>query len=174
MSESSNSISQRRHPYLPGLWLAIGFLALASITFMLRPFGVTPSTVTESAAKVRIEKLKKAQEEQQKLVTTFGWIEKDKGVAHIPIEKAMQLTVATLRLDPPHPAYAITNIQLSAISAAGAPLYPELPIAVVPNVTTTSSTNAQPKSPAAQLSTNSLPKASPTPTLSVSPPAKKP
>ena len=141
---------------------------------MLRPFGVTPSTVTESAAKVRIEKLKKAQEEQQKLVTTFGWIEKDKGVAHIPIEKAMQLTVATLRLDPPHPAYAITNIQLSAISAAGAPLYPELPIAVVPNVTTTSSTNAQPKSPAAQLSTNSLPKASPTPTLSVSPPAKKP
>ena len=174
MSESSNSISQRRHPYLPGLWLAIGFLALASITFMLRPFGVTPSTVTESAAKVRIEKLKKAQEEQQKLVTTFGWIEKDKGVAHIPIEKAMQLTVATLRLDPPHPAYAITNIQPSAISAAGAPLYPELPIAVVPNVTTTSSTNAQPKSPAAQLSTNSLPKASPTPTLSVSPPAKKP
>ena len=174
MSESSNSISQRRHPYLPGLWLAIGFLALASITFMLRPFGITPSTVTESAAKVRIEKLKKAQEEQQKLVTTFGWIEKDKGVAHIPIEKAMQLTVATLRLDPPHPAYAITNIQLSAISAAGAPLYPELPIAVVPNVTTTSSTNAQPKSPAAQLSTNSLPKASPTPTLSVSPPAKKP
>ena len=174
MSESSNSISQRRHPYLPGLWLAIGFLALASITFMLRPFGITPSTVTESAAKVRIEKLKKAQEEQQKLVTTFGWIEKDKGVAHIPIEKAMQLTVATLRLDPPHPAYAITNIQLSAISAAGAPLYPELPIAVVPNVTTTSSTNAQPKSPAAQLSTKSLPKASPTPTLSVSPPAKKP
>ena len=174
MSESSSSLSQRRHPYLPGLWLAIGFLALASVTFMLRPFGVTPSTVTESAAKVRIEKLKKAQEEQQKLVTTFGWIEKDKGVAHIPIEKAMQLTVATLRLDPPHPAYAITNIQLSAISAAGAPLYPELPIAVVPNVTTTSSTNAQPKSPAAQLSTNSLPKASPTPTLSVSPPAKKP
>ena len=174
MSESSSSLSQRRHPYLPGLWLAIGFLALASVTFMLRPFGVTPSTVTESAAKVRIEKLKKAQDEQQKLVTTFGWIEKDKGVAHIPIEKAMQLTVATLRLDTPHPAYAITNIQLSAISAAGAPLYPELPIAVVPNVTTTSSTNAQPKSPAAQLSTNSLPKASPTPTLSVSPPAKKP
>jgi len=174
MSESSNSISLRRHPYLPGLWLAIGFLALASITFMLRPFGVTPSTVTESAAKVRIEKLKKAQEEQQKLVTTFGWIEKDKGVAHIPIEKAMQLTVATLRMDPPHPAYAITNIQPSAISAAGAPLYPELPIAVVPNVVTTSSTNAQPKSPAAQLSTNSLPKASPTPTLSISPPTKKP
>ena len=60
MSESSSSLSQRRHPYLPGLWLAIGFLALASVTFMLRPFGVTPSTVTESAAKVRIEKLKKA------------------------------------------------------------------------------------------------------------------
>lgn len=174
MSESSNSVSQRRHPYLPGLWLAVGFLALASITFMLRPLGVTPSTVTESAAKIRIEKLRKAREEQQKLVTTFGWVEKDKGVAHIPIEKAMQLSLATLRQIPPHPAYAITTIQPSAISAAGAPLYPELPIAEVPSVVASSSTNAQPKSPSAQLSTNSLPKASPAPTLSVSPPAKKP
>lgn len=174
MSESSSSLSQRRHPYLPGLWLAIGFLALASITFMLRPFGVTPSTVTESAAKIRIEKLKKAQEEQQKLVSTYGWIEKDKGVAHIPIEKAMRLSVATLRRNPPHPAYAITTIQPSAISAAGAPLYPELPIAEVSNVVATSPTNAQPKSPGAQLPTNSLPKATPTPTLSVSPPTKKP
>jgi len=173
MSESSSSLSQRRHPYLPGLWLAIGFLALASVTFMLRPFGVTPQTVTESAAKIRIEKLKKTQEEQQKLATTFGWVEKDKGVAHIPIEKAMQLTVATLRLNPPHPAYAITTIQPSAISAAGAPLYPELPIAEVPNVVATSPTNAQAKSLGAQLSTNSLPKTSPPPTLSVSPPAKK-
>ena len=173
MSESSSSLSQRRHPYLPGLWLAIGFLALASVTFMLRPFGVTPSTVTESAAKIRIEKLKKTQDEQQKLITTFGWIEKDKGVAHIPIEKAMQLTLGTLRQNPPHPAYAITNIQPSAISAAGAPLYPELPIAEVTNVVAAPSTNAQAKSPGAQLSTNSLPKTSPPPTLSVSPPAKK-
>ena len=174
MSESSSSLSQRRHPYLPGLWLAVGFLALASITFMLRPFGVTPNTVTESAAKIRMEKLKKAQEEQQKLITTFGWIEKDKGVAHIPIEKAMQLSVATLRRNPPHPAYAITTIQPSAISAAGAPLYPELPIAEVPNVVATSPTNPQSKSPGAQLSTNSLPKASPAPTLTVPPPTKKP
>ncbi len=174
MSESSSSLSQRRHPCLPGLWLAIGFLALASITFMLRPFGVTPSTVTESAAKIRIEKLKKAQDEQQKLVTTYGWIEKDKGVAHIPIEKAMQLSVATLRLNPPHPAYAITTIQPSAISAAGAPLYPELPIAEVPNVVATSPTNAQAKSTGVQLTSNSLPKASPTPTLSVPPSTKKP
>lgn len=174
MSESSSSLSQRRHPYLPGLWLAVGFLALASITFMLRPLGVTPSTVTESAAKIRIEKLKKAQEEQQKLVTTFGWVEKDKGVAHIPIEKAMQLSLDTLRQIPPHPAYAITTIQPSAISAAGAPLYPELPIAEVPNVVASSSTNAQPKSPGAQLSTNSLPKASLAPTLSLPPPVKKP
>jgi hypothetical protein len=174
MSESSSSLSQRRHPYLPGLWLAIGFLALASVTFMLRPFAVTPQTVTESAAKVRIEKLKKAQDEQQKLITTFGWIEKDKGISHIPIEKAMQLSVANLRMNPPHPAYAITTIQPSAISAAGAPLYPELPIAEVPNVVATSSTNAQAKSPSTQLSTNSLPKASPAPTLSVPPTTKKP
>jgi hypothetical protein len=81
---------------------------------------------------------------------------------------------ATLRQNPPHPAYAITTIQPSAISAAGSPLYPELPIAEVTNVVATSSTNAQPKSPGAQLPTNSLPKATPAPTLSVPPPTKKP
>jgi hypothetical protein len=39
----------------------------------------------------------------------------------------MDLIVPQLRSAPPRPAYAITTIQLSAISAAGYPLYPELP-----------------------------------------------
>lgn len=129
MSESSHSIHQRRHPYLPGLWLAAGFLGLASIAFLLRPLGVTPSTITQSAAKVRIEKLSKLRTEQDSAVTTYGWVDKSKGVAHIPIAQAMELVVPQLRSNPPRPAYPITTIQPSAISAAGAPLYPGLPAA---------------------------------------------
>ena len=127
MSESSNSIHQRRHPYLPGLWLAAGFLGLASLAFLLRPLGVTPSTITQSAAKVRLEKLSKLQAEQDATASTYGWVDKSKGVAHIPIAQAMEMIVPQLRSNPPHPAYAITTIQPSAISAAGAPLYPDIP-----------------------------------------------
>jgi hypothetical protein len=127
MSESSHSIHQRRHPYLPGLWLAAGFLGLASIAFLLRPLGVTPSTITQSAAKVRLEKLSKLRTEQDSAVTTYGWVDKPKGVAHIPIAQAMELVVPQLRSNPPRPAYPITTIQPSAISAAGAPLYPGVP-----------------------------------------------
>ena len=127
MSESSHSIHQRRHPYLPGFWLAAGFLGLASLAFLLRPLGVTPSTITQSAAKVRLEKLSKLRTEQDAAATTYGWVDKSKGIAHIPITQAMELIVPQLRSNPPHPAYPITTIQPSAISAAGAPLYPEVP-----------------------------------------------
>ena len=127
MSETSSSISQRRHPYLPGLWLAAGFLGLASLAFLLRPLGVTSDTVTDSAAKVRLEKISKLRTEQDKLADSFGWVDKAKGIGHIPIAQAMDLVIPQLRTAQPRPAYPITTIQLSAITAAGAPLYPELP-----------------------------------------------
>jgi len=127
MSEASTSISQRRHPYLPGLWLAAGFLGLASLAFILRPWGVTPETVTEAAAKVRLEKISKLRLEQDKSANSYGWIDKTKGIGHIPISKAMEIIIADLRTNKPHAAYPITTIQPSAITAAGAPLYPELP-----------------------------------------------
>ncbi len=127
MSDSLTSFRERRHPYLPGLWLAAGFLGLASLAFMLRPWGVTPNTVTEAAAKIRLEKIAKLRQEQDKLASSYGWVDKAKGIAHIPISKAMEIIVADLRTNQPHAAYPITTIQLSAITAAGAPLYPELP-----------------------------------------------
>lgn len=128
MSENSHSLSQRKHPYLPGIWLAAGFLGLASLGFLLRPAGVTPSVVLENAAKARLEKLSKLREEQDKLANTYGWTDKDKGIAHIPITKAMELVLPKLRTNDPHPAYPITSITPSAITAAGAPLYPEVPL----------------------------------------------
>ena len=127
MSEASTSMSQRRHPYLPGLWLAAGFLGLASLAFILRPWGVTSETVTEAAAKGRLEKISKLRLEQDKSANSYGWVDKTKGIGHIPISKAMEIIIADLRTNKPHAAYPITTIQPSAITAAGAPLYPELP-----------------------------------------------
>ena len=127
MSESSHSPHPKRHPYPSGLWLAAGFLGLASLALLLRPLGISTATLTQSAAKVRLEKLSKLRTEQGAASSTYGWVDKSKGVAHIPIAQAMELIVPQLRSNPPHPAYPITTIQPSAISAAGSPLYPELP-----------------------------------------------
>lgn len=162
MSNNPHSITKRTHPYLPGLWLSIGFLALASLGFLLRPLGVTSSTITEKAAQVRLEKIAKLRGEQGKLASSYGWIDQGKGIAHIPIPKAMELVLPTLRANDPHPAYPITTIQPSAITAAGAPLYPEIPVeAASTNAPATSAPSAAPKAP------------SPSPTASVNPLGKK-
>jgi hypothetical protein len=165
MSENSHSLSQRKHPYLPGIWLATGFLGLASLAFLLKPAGVTPHTVLEVAAKARLEKLSKLREEQDKLANSYGWTDKEKGIAHIPVTKAMELLLPKLRANDPHPAYPITTITPSAITAAGAPLYPEVP----------AETNAVPPASPANSSkmTNTISSNSPTNT-SAPTAAKKP
>lgn len=128
MSDNPHSLSERRHPYLPGLWLAAGFLGLASLALLLRPAGVTPDTITEKAAMERWDRLQKLKTDQSKEAGSYGWIDKDKGVARIPVEKAMELILPKLRAQDPKPAYPITTIAPSAITAAAYPLYPEVPV----------------------------------------------
>jgi len=94
--------------------------------------------------------LSKLRTEQDSAVTTYGWVDKPKGVAHIPIAQAMELVVPQLRSNPPRPAYPITTIQPSAISAAGAPLYPGVP-----------TTEPAPVSPAAKADGGATPAPSP-------------
>ena len=130
MSEKPHSFSERSHPYLPGLWLAAGFLGLASLALLLRPAGVTPDTILEKAAMERWDKLQKLKGEQEKEASSYGWIDKDKGIARIPVSQAMDLTVRKLRAEDPRVAYPITTIAPSAITAAGYPIYPEVPVKV--------------------------------------------
>jgi hypothetical protein len=128
MSENSPSLSERRHPYLPGLWLAAGFLGLASLALLLRPAGITPDTITEKAAMERWDRLQKLKSDQLKDVTTYGWVDKEKGIARIPVEQAVEIILPKLQAQKPKPAYPITIIAPSAITLAAYPLYPEVPV----------------------------------------------
>jgi len=128
VSDRPHSLSERSHPYLPGLWLAAGFLGLASLAFLLRPAGVTPDTILEKAAMQRWEKLQKLRSEQEKEAMSYGWIDKEKGIARIPVDKAIEIITPRLRAQDPKAAYPITTIAPSAITAAGYPLYPEVPV----------------------------------------------
>ena len=62
--------------------LFVSFGAIVAVTFGAMHRG---STYEEERAKTRTEKLKTAREDWNKTANTYGWIDKTKGVAHIPI-----------------------------------------------------------------------------------------
>lgn len=91
------------------LWavlLFVFFSVIVAIAFAAMPRG---STYEEDRAKARAEKLKTAQEEWNKVAESYGWVDKDKGVAHIPIRRAMELELADLQAKKPTPAGPIAT-----------------------------------------------------------------
>ena len=77
-------------------------------------------TYEAKRATARAEKLKTLREEASKALTTYGWVDKAKGVTHIPIDRAMELTLADLVGKKPAPANPVVVPEPQA-SAAPAP-----------------------------------------------------
>jgi hypothetical protein len=95
-----------------GIVLVFGFFGLlAFVAFRASPRG---DTYEKKRAKVRAEKLEAAQKENLTALTTYGWIDKTKGVARIPIEHAMKLTLAELADKKPTAAGPIAAASPSA------------------------------------------------------------
>jgi hypothetical protein len=182
-TESLRQVAHARAPL--SAWFGIVLLFALFGVIVLAIIGPTPrgSDYEEVRAKKRMENLKTLREEADKALTTYGWIDKNKGVARIPIERAMELTVADLAKQKPAPAGPIAtpaaqptaSAPASAASPApatspkpsGAQASPQATAPVAPQGAAVSS---PPPSPAAQASP--APPASPAP---ISPsPAKSP
>ena len=91
------------------LWAVILFVffgAIVAITFGTMPRG---STYEVERAKNRTEKLKTAREEWTKNSEGYAWVDKAKGVARIPIARAMELETAELKTKKPEPAGPIAT-----------------------------------------------------------------
>ena len=91
------------------LWAVVLFVffgAIVAITFGTMQRG---SSYEEERAKARAEKLKTAEEEWNKTSSSYGWVDKEKGVARIPIERAMELELADLQSKKPAPAGPIAT-----------------------------------------------------------------
>ena len=73
------------------LFAFFGLLAL--VVLRASPRG---NTFEEKRAKVRTEKLEAAQKQTFAALTTYAWVDKNKGVVRIPVSDAMKLTVAEL------------------------------------------------------------------------------
>jgi hypothetical protein len=108
-TQSVRSIAYSRAPF--STWLGIVFLFILFGLIVLAVIGPSPRTsdYEETRARKRMENLKKLHEETQKELTTYAWVDKNKGVARIPIDRAMELTVADLAQKKPAPAGPIAT-----------------------------------------------------------------
>jgi hypothetical protein len=115
------------------LWAVVLFVffgAIVAIAFGAMHRG---STYEEERAKARAEKLKTAREEWSKTLTTYGWVDKGKGVAHIPIDRAMELALGDLQSKKPAPAGPIATPEPAVpVTATGAPQPSNPPNATAP------------------------------------------
>jgi hypothetical protein len=118
--------SLRRIAYSPtpfSTWLGIVCLFVLFGLIVLAVIGPSPrgNDYEQTRAQKRLERLKTLREESQKELTTYAWVDKSKGVARIPIERAMELTVGELAQKKPAPAGPIaTPAQPAAQTATGA------------------------------------------------------
>ena len=120
-TQSAHRIAYTRAPF--STWLGVVCLFVLFGLIVLAIIGPSPRTsdYEETRAKKRMEKLKALHEETQKDLTMYAWVDKNKGVARIPIERAMELTVAELAQKKPAPAGPIATPPAQAAPAAGSP-----------------------------------------------------
>ena len=119
-TESLRQVAQARAPL--STWFGIVLLFALFGVVVLAIIGPSPRTsdYEETRAKKRVENLKTLREETDKALTSYGWIDKNKGVARVPIERAMELTVADLAKQKPAPAGPIATPETQATAGAGA------------------------------------------------------
>ncbi|MEY2541905.1 MAG: hypothetical protein QOI22_1507 [Verrucomicrobiota bacterium] len=118
--ESIRQVAQARTPF--SAWFGVVLLFALFGIIVLAVIGPSPrgDTYEQKRAKAREEKLKAAREEDAKALTTYAWIDKNKGVARIPIERAMDLTVTELARKKPAPAGPIAAPEQPTVAATGA------------------------------------------------------
>src|SRR5438046_10146057 len=102
--ELLREIAHTRAPF--STWLGVALLFALFGVIVLAVIGPAPrgDDYEQKRAKAREEKLKIAREEDAKAINSYGWIDKNKGVARIPVARAMELTVAELAQKKPEPA----------------------------------------------------------------------
>jgi hypothetical protein len=161
-TQSAQRIAYSRAPF--STWLGIVCLFVLFGLIVLAVIGPSPRTsdYEETRAKKRMEKLKALHEESQKELTTYAWVDKNKGVTRIPIDRAMEVTVADLAQKKPAPAGPIATPPAQAAPAGASP---------APAAPQGAAVSSSPAEAAAKVGPPSSGAASPPPATQQSPPA---
>jgi len=101
------------------LFLLFGVIAVAIV-------GPAPrgDTYERMRADNRMEKLKKARDDDAKALADYAWVDKNNGTVRLPVERAMELTVADLANKKPAPAGPIASPESSAAPGGAAAATP--------------------------------------------------
>lgn len=178
----TESIREAAHTRVPfSAW--IGMVLLFGVFGVIALAIIGPSKRGADFEQARVKKRQdalKVVQEDQKALTTYAWLDKNKGSVHIPIERAMELTLADLSQRKPAPAYPIAatpapNAAASAVASPSPGVQPPSPepkgsprLGGKPGVSQSenmnqpaSVTNPGPAAPATQPGANATPAASP-------------
>ncbi len=85
----------------------------------------------ELRADQRLKNLAELNAANQKILTSYRWVDRKNGVVGIPIDRAMQLELTALQNNHPHPAGPIT-VAAPSPSPAGSPAKSPAPAAGLP------------------------------------------
>jgi len=120
-TESARRIAFSPTPF--STWLGIVCIFVLFGVIVLAVIGPSPrgSDYEQTRAQKRMERLKALHEENQKELATYTWVDKNKGVARIPIDHAMELTVADLARKKPAPAGPIATPGTQQAPAGASP-----------------------------------------------------
>ena len=131
--------------WLWAVMLFVFFGVIVAIAFGAMSRG---STFEADRAKARAEKLKTAEEEWNKTAQSYGWVDKAKGFAHIPIQRAMALELADLQAKKPAPAGPIATPAPAAAPANPPAAAPAASAASAPVAAPKAETEVPPAAPA--------------------------
>src|SRR5690348_7125224 len=136
MADVTSPSAPARPPISFGAWLGVVLLFLFFGMFVFVLVAATPhgSNYEEKRAKARAEKLKTMRDTANKDLNSYGWVDKTKGVARIPIDRAMQLTLRDLASKKPEPANPIAT-PAEAAAPGASPAAPAVSPAAGPGAT---------------------------------------
>jgi hypothetical protein len=136
MGDVTSSVIPARPPMSFGAWLGVVLLFLFFGIFVLVLVAATPhgNNYEQKRAKVREEKLKTIRDTATKELNSYAWVDKSKGVARIPIDRAMEFTVRDLASKKPAPANPIAT-PAEAAAPAASPSAPAVSPATSPSAT---------------------------------------
>jgi len=123
-SDTELHLEQPRSSF--GTWIGVVLLFAVFALMVWAVMGAMPrgDRFEEKRAEARTEKLKTATEEHKKALDGYGWVDKEKGVIRMPVQRAMELTVAELAQRKPAPAGPVTPEGAAAGLQTTAPMTP--------------------------------------------------
>lgn len=95
-TETLTAISPRREPLTAWVGVVLLFLVFGLLVWAVGAAIPRGDSYENKRAQARAEKLKTARVDFDKALNSYGWSDKTKGVAHVPIDRAMELAVADL------------------------------------------------------------------------------